>query len=137
MSLQDKIAVVTGAASGIGHATAKALAAEGARVILADIDRDQGESAAAALRERGGKAEFSAVDMTDPASIEAFAAAVQERHGPVDVLINGAGWGRTSPFWEGTPELWNGAAAGSSTSPATPAASAAWARRSIPAPRAA
>ena len=107
MSLQDKVVVVTGAASGIGHATARALAADRARVILADIDRDKGESAAAALREQGATAEFSAVDMTDHASIEAFAAAVQERHGPVDVLVNAAGWGRTSPFWEGTPEFWN------------------------------
>ena len=107
MTLQDKIAVVTGAASGIGHATAKALAADGARVVLADIDRDKGERAAAALREGGATAEFAAVDMTDPASVEAFAAAVQQRHGPVDVLVNAAGWGRTSPFWEGTPEFWN------------------------------
>ncbi|MGZ5278257.1 MAG: SDR family NAD(P)-dependent oxidoreductase, partial [Caldimonas sp.] len=107
MSLQDKIAVVTGAASGIGLATAGALSAEGARVVLADIDGEKGEAAAAALRERGGKAEFSAVDMTDPGSIEAFAAAVQKRHGAVDVLVNGAGWGRTSPFWEGTPEFWS------------------------------
>lgn len=107
MSLQDKIAVVTGAASGIGLATARALAAEGAHVVLADIDRDKGESAAAALRASGSEAEFGAVDITDPASIEAFARDVQERHGAIDVLVNGAGWGRTSPFWEGTPEFWS------------------------------
>ena len=107
MTLQDKIIVVTGAASGIGLATAGLFAADGARVIIADVDRDKGESAAAALREGGASAEFVAVDMTDPASIEAFAATVQERHGAVDVLVNSAGWGRTSPFWEGTPEFWN------------------------------
>lgn len=107
MTLKDKIAVVTGAASGIGRATARALAEQGAQVIVADIDRDKGEAGAAALREQGLRAEFVAVDMTDPASIEAFAADVQARFGPVDVLVNGAGWGRTQPFWEGTPEFWS------------------------------
>jgi 2-hydroxycyclohexanecarboxyl-CoA dehydrogenase len=107
MSLQDKVAVVTGAASGIGRATAEALAAEGARVVVADIDRENGEKTVAAVRERGGQADFIAVDMTDPASIAAFADAVNAKYGAVDVLVNGAGWGRTHPFWEGTPELWN------------------------------
>ena len=107
MSLQDKVAVVTGAASGIGRATAEALAAEGARVIVADIDREGGEKTVATLRERGADAEFLAVDMTDAASIAAFADAVNAKYGAVDVLVNGAGWGRTHPFWEGTPELWN------------------------------
>lgn len=107
MSLQDKVAVVTGGASGIGRATAAALAAEGARVVVADIDRDKGEAAASALRAEGRKADYLPVDLTDPASIEAFAAEVQQRFGPVDVLVNGAGWGKTQPFWEGTPDFWN------------------------------
>ena len=106
MTLQNKVAVVTGAASGIGRATARALAEQGAQVIVADIDRDKGEAGAAALRERGLKADFVAVDMTDPASIDAFAQEVQARFGAVDVLVNGAGWGKTQPFWEGTPEFW-------------------------------
>ena len=106
MSLKDKVVVVTGAASGIGRATAEVLAADGAQVVVADIDRDGGEKAAAALREHGAPAQFSAVDMTDAASIAAFADGVHARHGAVDVLVNGAGWGRTHPFWEGTPELW-------------------------------
>jgi len=107
MDLQDKVAVVTGAASGIGRATAEALAGEGARVVVADIDREGGEKTVAALRERGAKADFVAVDMTDRGSIAAFAEGVNARHGAVDVLVNGAGWGRTHPFWEGTFELWD------------------------------
>ena len=106
MSLQDKVAVVTGAASGIGRATASALAAEGARVVVADVDRAKGEAAAAELRAEGRRADYVYVDMTDPASIDAFAAEVQQRFGPVDVLVNGAGWGKTQPFLEGTPEFW-------------------------------
>ncbi|MFZ2648533.1 MAG: SDR family NAD(P)-dependent oxidoreductase [Burkholderiaceae bacterium] len=106
MNMKDKIAVVTGAASGIGRATAQVLAQAGATLVLADIDKDKGEAAAAELRGEGGPAVFLAVDLTDEASIAGFAQAVSAQVGAVDVLVNGAGWGQTKPFWEGTPELW-------------------------------
>jgi 2-hydroxycyclohexanecarboxyl-CoA dehydrogenase len=106
MGFEHKIAVVTGTASGIGKATAEALAEAGATVIGGDIDRDKGEAAAAAIRDKGHKAEFLPVDMTDEASINAFAEAVQAKVGAVDILVNGAGWGQTRPFWETTPDLW-------------------------------
>jgi 2-hydroxycyclohexanecarboxyl-CoA dehydrogenase len=107
MNFASKTAIVTGAGSGIGKATAQALAAEGAHVVVADIDEASGEATAAALRAQGHRATFMQVDMTDPASIEAFAQAAQAQHGPIDVLVNAAGWGRTGPFIEGTPEFWN------------------------------
>ena len=106
MEFKGKLAVVTGAASGIGRATAEALAEAGALVIVADINREAGEAAAAALRNQGRKAEFIAVDLTSEPSIAAFAAEVERKAGAVDILVNGAGWGRTLPFWETTPELW-------------------------------
>lgn len=106
MSEPKQLAVVTGAASGIGRATASALAAQGARLIVADINAEAGERAAAELRAAGHEAEFLAVNLTDAASIAAFAETVQRKHGAVDVLVNAAGWGRTAPFWEGTPEFW-------------------------------
>lgn len=106
MTMQGKIAVVTGAGSGIGRATAEALAAAGATVVCADINRETGEEAAAALRATGARAEFLAVDLTDAASVESFAQAVTAKFGAVDILVNGAGWGKTHPFWEGTPEMW-------------------------------
>ncbi len=106
MTLEGKIAVVTGAGSGIGRATAEALAAAGATVVCADINRETGEETAAALRAAGGRADYRPVDLTDAGSIEAFAQEVAAKHGAVDVLVNGAGWGKTHPFWEGTPELW-------------------------------
>jgi 2-hydroxycyclohexanecarboxyl-CoA dehydrogenase len=106
MSFNGKIAVVTGAASGIGQATAEALAEAGASVIVADIDREKGEVAAAAIRQKGRKAEFLPVDLTSEASIGTFAEAVQGKFGAVDILVNGAGWGETKPFWEATADLW-------------------------------
>ncbi len=106
MSFNDKIALITGAASGIGLATAQALATDGAKVVVADIDAVKGEAAVAAIRANGGKAEFFAVDLTDEASIVRFADAVQARVGTPDVVVNGAGWGSTMPFWETPPELW-------------------------------
>lgn len=106
MELKDLVAVVTGAASGIGRATAHALCADGARVVVADIDGEGGEKTVSALRDHGGSADFLRVDMTDAASIGGFAEAVNKRYGAVDVLVNGAGWGRTAPFWEGTADFW-------------------------------
>jgi 2-hydroxycyclohexanecarboxyl-CoA dehydrogenase len=105
MSFKDKIAVVTGAASGIGQATADALAAQGASVIVADINREKGEEAAAAIRQKGGRAAFFRVDMTDESSIAEFADAAQAKFGPIDIVVNGAGWGQTQPFWESTDEF--------------------------------
>lgn len=107
MTFKDKVVVVTGAASGIGRATAQKFAEEGARVVVADVDAARGEEAAAAIRSQGGRADFMPIDMTDTASIDAFGAAVQAKFGAVDVLVNGAGWGRTAPFWEGTPDFWD------------------------------
>ncbi|HSW21145.1 MAG TPA: SDR family oxidoreductase, partial [Burkholderiaceae bacterium] len=107
MTLKDKIAVVTGAASGIGAAVAQKFAAAGAVVVVADVQDDKGETRAATLRETGFKARFVHVDLTDAASIAAFADTVQSQFGTPDVLVNGAGWGTTHPFWEGTPELWD------------------------------
>ncbi|MBK9133541.1 MAG: SDR family oxidoreductase [Betaproteobacteria bacterium] len=107
MTLKDKLAVVTGAASGIGAAIAGKLAEAGATVVVADIQDDRGESRAATLRDSGHNAQFVRVDLTDAASVAAFAADVQARFGTPDVLVNGAGWGTTHPFWEGSPELWD------------------------------
>ena len=106
MSIEGKVAVVTGAGSGIGRATAESLAAQGATVVCADINPETGEAAAAAIRAAGRRAEFLPVDLTDAASVEAFAQAVTAKFGAVDILVNGAGWGATHPFWEGTPDLW-------------------------------
>jgi len=106
MRLDGKSAVVTGAASGIGRATAEAFALAGAKVVLGDINEEGGEAAAGAIGVRGGNAEFIRLDVTDPASVESFRSAALALHGGIDVLASVAGWGRTEPFVENTPELW-------------------------------
>ena len=106
MNLSDKIAVVTGGGSGIGRATAEALAASGATVCIGDIARENGEAAAAEIRKSGAKAEYMHLDLTDRDSVKNFAAAVLQRFGRVDILVNGAGWGKTVPFLESDDAFW-------------------------------
>jgi 3-hydroxybutyrate dehydrogenase len=89
--LQDKIAIVTGAASGIGKEIAATYAREGAKVAIADLDRDAAEKAAAQLRAEGARAMAVAADVTDEAQVNAAVAAVVEAWGGVDVLVSNAG----------------------------------------------
>lgn len=107
MTLTDQVAVVTGAASGIGLATAQALAEASAKVVVADIAREQGEAAAAGIRATGGKADYVPLDVTDKDSIKDFAAAVLKRFGRVDILVNAAGWSQNTPFLETDDAFWD------------------------------
>ena len=84
---EGKVAVVTGAAGGIGEAYARALHGEGACVAVADMDADRGEGVAADM---GGRATFVRTDVSDPDSAEAMAAAVVDRFGGIDLLVNNA-----------------------------------------------
>lgn len=87
-SLSNKVVAITGAARGIGHATARALADKGARVAIGDLD---GDLAGQAASELGGDAFGVGVDVTDNAAFAAFLDGVEHRLGPLDVLINNAG----------------------------------------------
>lgn len=84
-------ALVTGGASGIGAAAAELLAARGAGVVVADVDRDAGEATAARIEAAGGRAAFVPADVTRPDDVDAVVAAVVERFGRLDVAVNNAG----------------------------------------------
>ena len=81
---------MTGAGQGIGEAYAKALAAEGARVVVAEINADQGQRVAKEIGEAGGEALFAEVDVSSPESVQAMASSVIEQCGGVDHLVNNA-----------------------------------------------
>lgn len=107
MRLENRIAVVTGAASGIGLAIAGTLARAGARVVIGDLARDKGEAAARKLSEEKFPVEYLYLDVTDAASVKAFAAAVLGKHGRTDIVVNNAGWGRIQFFVDNPPEFWD------------------------------
>jgi len=107
VKLRDRVAIVTGAASGIGRAIAKALAREGARVAIADLNEAGGAEVARAIEKDGGAAAAWRVDITDAAAVAGMVASVVARWGTVHVLVNNAGWDRPMPFVETTPPFWD------------------------------
>jgi 2-hydroxycyclohexanecarboxyl-CoA dehydrogenase len=102
-----KVAVVTGAASGIGLAIARRLARDGARVAIFDLKPDAAEEAAAGIGAEGGTAVAVEVDVADRAAVERGVAQVHDRLGPVAILVNNAGKDGFSPFLSITEESWN------------------------------
>jgi NAD(P)-dependent dehydrogenase (short-subunit alcohol dehydrogenase family) len=103
MTNQRKVALVTGAGSGIGRATAEAFVARGYATVLADRDEAQGRAAAEALG-----ADFIRCDVADEASVDAMIAGVVARHGRIDAAFNAAGIdGDKAPTADCTPENWD------------------------------
>ena len=95
---EDKVAVVTGGAGGIGAATALVLGRRGHRVVVADLDADAADSCAAKLRAQGLTAMAVQADVTDERSTRAMAEAVVGKWGRIDVLVNNAGIESMAPF---------------------------------------
>ena len=92
MRVQNKSIIVTGAGNGFGESIAKRLAAEGAQVIVNDIDTANGERVVTEIVAAGGKAGFFAADVTKSADMKALVATAIERHGKLDAMVNNAGW---------------------------------------------
>jgi 3-hydroxybutyrate dehydrogenase len=101
-SLTEKVAIVTGAASGIGLAVAQDFAKQGIRVTLSDIDVERGKAAAAALE----GARFLEADMTHPEEVRTLVNATIEAEGRVDILVNNAGIQHVAPIIEFPEEKW-------------------------------
>ncbi|MGO4328857.1 3-oxoacyl-ACP reductase FabG [Cupriavidus sp. 2TAF22] len=91
MKLQGRVAIITGAAAGIGFATAQRFAAEGAIVVLCDVQEERVRAAAATLAASGADAMACKVDVTRRDEVDAAVAATLARHGRIDILVNNAG----------------------------------------------
>jgi NAD(P)-dependent dehydrogenase (short-subunit alcohol dehydrogenase family) len=104
MKLKDKVAIITGGASGIGKAIAERYAQEGARVVIADID----EKAASELTDKLGSGAFAVqFDVTKQESIDNLVGAVVQRAGRIDILVNNAGIFAMAPSVDVTREQWH------------------------------
>ena len=104
MRLEGKVAIITGAASGIGKAIAEKFAREGAKVAIADINLAMAEKTA---REIGPAAMAVKVDVGDKACVEAMADKVEEKLGPLDIFVNNAGVSYVAPFLDCSEQLWD------------------------------
>jgi meso-butanediol dehydrogenase / (S,S)-butanediol dehydrogenase / diacetyl reductase len=102
--LENKATVITGGGSGIGEATARLFAAEGARVVIADIDENNGKRVAGEI---GAAALFRKTDVSDPAQVEALVKSTVERFGRLDVLFNNAFATRMGPVGQLSIEDWH------------------------------
>jgi NAD(P)-dependent dehydrogenase (short-subunit alcohol dehydrogenase family) len=105
--VQDKVAIVTGAAQGIGRACAQMLAREGARVVIGDIQQDAGQAAATAIREAGGEAIFQQVDVMEEKDCAALIEMAVHNYGQLDVLVNNVGWYPRATLEETSADLWD------------------------------
>jgi len=104
--LQGKVAIVTGAAQGIGRAIATRLAAEGAAVAIADVQFDTAQRTAGEIQNGGAKVIAVKLDVTKFDDATTATATVERELGPIDVLVNNAGWDKLEPFVNSAPETW-------------------------------
>ncbi|MBI2703535.1 2-hydroxycyclohexanecarboxyl-CoA dehydrogenase [Mycobacterium gordonae] len=104
--MQARVAVVTGAARGIGREIALALSRQGRRVAVADLRAHEAKETAATITAAGGTAVPVAVDVSDPASVKEGLNEVREQLGPISILVNNAGWDELKPFVDTDEEFW-------------------------------
>lgn len=105
--IKDKVVIVTGGAGGIGAAICRRFGEEGGSVAVFDINQPAAETVAAEIRAKGGKAQAFSVDLSNQESVNAAVAAAETALGPIDVLVNNAGWDQAGPFLKTDKPLWD------------------------------
>jgi 2-hydroxycyclohexanecarboxyl-CoA dehydrogenase len=104
---ESKTVVVTGGGGGIGGATCRRFAREGAKVAVYDMNLEAAEKVASGIRDEDGQAQAFRCDITDRASVDKAVEATQQGLGPIDVLVNNAGWDVFKPFTKTEPAQWD------------------------------
>jgi 3-oxoacyl-[acyl-carrier protein] reductase len=104
MAEGSQVSLVTGAGSGIGRAIAEKLAREGERVVVNDLEEASAEEVVAGIEESGGEATSAPGDVSDPEDVGRIVERAREAFGPIEVLVNNAGYGQQKPFVELTVE---------------------------------
>jgi 2-hydroxycyclohexanecarboxyl-CoA dehydrogenase len=105
--MTERVALVTGGAGGIGRAICLELAGAGRAVAVADVALDGAEETASAIFEAGGRAAAVELDVTSAASVSSGVAASEEALGPIDIVVNNAGWDELRPFVETDEQFWD------------------------------
>jgi 2-hydroxycyclohexanecarboxyl-CoA dehydrogenase len=105
--LKGKTAIVTGGGGGIGGATSRRFAEEGAQVAVFDMNLEAAQKVADGIVAAGGKAQAFACNITDRAQVDAAVAAAEAQLGPIDILVNNAGWDIFKPFTKTVPAEWD------------------------------
>lgn len=106
-ALEGKVALVTGSGRGIGEAIARAYAAQGARVVVVDVDRETAETVAADIRKQGGQTMAVACNVAERVQVDDMVDLVKAEFGPVDILVNNAGVTRTAMLHKMTEYQWD------------------------------
>ena len=118
MKLENKVAIITGSTRGIGRATAKLFAAEGAKVVVVGTNAELGDSCVAEIKADGGEAIFCKTDVTNEESLAALVKAALDTYGRIDILVNNAGvGGSTANMNDITMDEWNKVLATNLTAP--------------------
>jgi NAD(P)-dependent dehydrogenase (short-subunit alcohol dehydrogenase family) len=107
MRLENKVAIITGGANGIGEAYATGIAQEGASVVIVDLDEKRGKEIVGEIEKSGGKALFVRTDVSRKQDVEKMVKSAINHFGSIDILVNNAGILFTAPFEETTEEMWD------------------------------